>query len=275
MNPYEVLGVERDATPEAIKAAYHKKAKIHHPDVNQNSPESLKAFQEIQNAYEMLSNPQTQQHHHYQHNPFGAEFHFENFDAVFSDLFRRAQQRPRANPPKSVVLEVTLEQVLGGCEFDVVMEDLPGRPTYRVQIPVGVQHEQRIRIPEGGPRPDSALPPGDLFIIIAVRQHPRFRRLPGNILTTDLEIDSLEAILGVKTNIHGLDGTTLAVEVPPGTQYADRIMIPGQGLRSGPDDNRAALYVNIGVKTPTNLTEKHIDLVQRLTEMLPISSRLE
>jgi curved DNA-binding protein len=274
MNPHDVLGVERGATPDQIKAAYRAKAKVHHPDLNKNSPESIKAFQEIQEAYEALSQPEAQHHHHqHQHDPFGA-FDFNTFENVFADMFHRAQRsQPRVNPSKTIVINVTLEQVLTGCEFDITIDDLPEKPVYRVQVPAGIQHEQRIRIPGAGPRDDEHLPPGDIYLLVAVRQHARFRRHPNNILTTDIEIDSLEAILGTEVVIQGLDGSAVRVAIPAGTQFADRVMIPGQGL--GDSGARAPLYVNIGVKTPTNLTEKHIDLVQRLKEMLPNSSRLE
>ncbi len=270
MNPYEVLGIERGATPEAIKAAYRAKAKIHHPDVNNNSPESLRSFQQIQQAYETLSQPQQQQH-----SPFDQWSNHDHFESIFAEMFRRAQaQQPRVNPTKTVVLEITLEQVLTGCEYDLRIDDLPGQPVYRVQIPAGVQHEQRIRLAEAGIRTHEDLPAGDLYILLAVRQHSRFRRHANNILTTDIEIDSLEAILGTKVSITGLGGDTVDIEIPAGTQYADRIMVPGQGLGEV-SGSRAPLYVNIAVKTPTNLGEKHIDLVQRLSEMLPNGSRLE
>lgn len=271
MNPYEVLGIERGATPEAIKAAYRAKAKVHHPDVAGGSRE---AFQRVQDAYDTLSNPQ-KPHQHQQHgfHDFGFGMGGDEFEAVFTEMFRRAHRQPRVNASKEMMIEVTLEQVLTGCEFDVKVEDMPGHPVYRVQIPVGIQHGQRIRIPEGGSREFSELPPGDLYLVIVVRHHSRFRRHPNGVLTTDVEIDCLEAILGTTVEIVGLDGAPFSVTIPAGSQFADRVMVPGQGLSDG--QSRAALYVNIGVKTPTTLTEKHVELVQRLSEMLPKSDRLE
>lgn len=271
MNPYEVLGLERGATPDAIKAAYRAQAKVHHPDVPGGSRE---AFQRVQDAYEALANPQPQQRggfHGHSFNDFG--FGDGEFETVFAEMFRRSQHARRFNPAKEIVLEVTLEQVLNGCEYDVTIEDLPNHPVYRVKIPIGVQHGQRIRIPESGPRPFADLPPGDLILIVAVRNHSRFRRHANHVLTTDVEIDSLEAILGTTVQITGLGGDAIEITIPAGSQFADRIMVPGQGLSDG--QARAPLYVNIGVKTPTTLTEKHIEMVQRLSEMLPKTDRLE
>lgn len=268
-DPYSILGVSRNATPEEIKSAYRTKAKVYHPD-NQETGD-LEKFKELSNAFSTLTDPQQQQQHG--HHQWGGH-HFNMDDLIaqqFEEMFRRAR---RANRDVSGILELTLEQTFTGHEVEVNTTNDPNGPVYRVKVPRSIHHDQKIRIEGGGRRDDPNLPPGDFYIVIAVHPHPRFRR-HHDALVIDLEIDALEAILGTTQEVTGIDGQKIVIEIPAGTQFGDTIRVEGHGFYLANSESRGPLYINAAVKVPTTLGEKHRELVQRLQEMLPIGARLD
>lgn len=268
-DPYSILGVSRNASPEEIKSAYRTKAKVYHPD-NQDTGD-LEKFKELSNAFSKLTDPQAQQSHG--HEQWGGH-HFnmnDIFAQQFEEMFRRAR---RANQDVSAVLEMTLEQTFTGHEVDVNTTNDPNGPVYRVKVPRSIFHGQKIRIDGAGRRDDPNTQPGDFYITISVRPHHRFRR-HHDALVTDLEIDALEAIVGTSQEVIGIDGQKIIVEIPAGTQFGDTIQVENHGFYLSQSENRGPLFVNAAVKVPTTLSEKHRDLVQRLQEMLPIGSRLD
>jgi len=134
-DPYSILGVGRDATPEEIKKAYRNLARKYHPDHNPNDSTAEEKFKDVKKAYDILSEPsKRQQYDNYgftgDEQPgaggFGGGnfgFNFEDiFDTMFGDGFGRsgaAQQRSRRGADVSITLSLTFEEAIFGTEKEV------------------------------------------------------------------------------------------------------------------------------------------------------------
>lgn len=273
-NPREVLGVGPDATLDDIDAAFKSLAKVHHPDRNGGSEESTIKFQEINEAYQTLKRgpQQSQQSHHY---GFGDDFFADQMSQVFGDRIAetiRAQQREAhrraANPDILSRVEIGLEEVFRGCEVEV--RTASTGQTLNVKVPKGIHHGQRMRVPGAGFQRDTAFPPGDLYVELHVKPHTRFRRQDA-ALVVECSVDSLDAILGGETEIVGIDDEVIIVPYPPGTQHGHFVTVPGRGLPIMGDSTgrRGDMIAIFNLVTPVTLTERHRELVNRLSKILP------
>lgn len=274
-DPYEVLGVSRNATHDEIKAAYRSLAKKYHPDLN---PDGEERFKEVTAAYDALSNPhpdKPQPHAHQRHtwNHNG----FQDMNGVFSDIFNemfRQQQQQRRNSDVGVRIAITLEQAFRGCEIEVAVPK-PERPVYRIQVPRSIRTGQRIRIPRAGMCEDPNLAPGDVYVTVVVQPHGTFDP-HGFLLSTNVQINALEAMVGTTVKLTGIDGAEIVVPIPAGTQFGGQIVVQGQGMFV-PDSNpdfRDDLVINVMVVIPSELTEADAPLVKQLNEKLPEGSRI-
>jgi curved DNA-binding protein len=258
-NPYTVLGVPPGSSPEEIKAAFRKLAMEHHPDRHGGSDESKARFQEINAAYEELTKPKAEQ----PESGFPPGFD-EQFARQFAQHFgAHPFFRPR-NPDVTVVADLTIRQAFEGCEVEVLIDSLPGKPTYQVQIPRSVENGQRVVIHGAGAQVHANLPPGDLYIIVRVDLGAYGRQ--GQHLFRTVEVDALEAILGTSVTVETIEGKTISVTIPAGTQFGDRLRIPAHGMYFPNADVRGDFFVNVIVLVPRVLTEKHAGLVDRLRE---------
>jgi molecular chaperone DnaJ len=135
MDPYERLGVARDASQEDIKRAYRRLARQHHPDANQHDPEAEERFKEITQAYEVLSDPAKRQ----RFDMFGDEragaAGFSDFGGIsdlFSSFFGGAGTRPQRGPARGAdilaAVDLTLEEAAVGAEREVEVETLSECP---------------------------------------------------------------------------------------------------------------------------------------------------
>jgi len=259
-NPYDVLGVARTATPEEIKAAYRRLAMEFHPDRN---PDGEERFKEVSAAYDAITKGEDQDDGPH------VTFHWHNVspDQIHSFFHgRRPPPRPRQNSNIETVAEIVLEQAFTGDEVEVTIHILPDSPTYRVKIPPGIQTGQKLKLTGAGMRDHADLPPGDLYVHVRVREHHRFLR-NGQDLYTRVEVDALEAIVGGTVDVIGIDGTVVKLEFAPGTQHESMIGVEGHGMLKG--QTRGSLFGVVQIVVPTVLTEKHENLVQRISEILP------
>lgn len=131
-DPYEVLGVDRSATPEEIKKAFRSLARQHHPDANRNDPSAEDRFKEINAAYEVLSDPEKRQRYDMFGDTDGGAQGFGDFGGI-SDIFAsffggmggsRAQRGPARGQDVLAELEITLEEAALGVERSVEVETL-------------------------------------------------------------------------------------------------------------------------------------------------------
>jgi DnaJ-class molecular chaperone len=290
---YQTLGIPRNASPDDIKSAYRRLARRYHPDVNPDDASAEARFKEINEAHEVLSDPEKRQ----QYDRFGSNWRRTgSFDEAFrqsgvrmdgfgdffgggasgfSDFFEamfggRAQpQRPqRANVEET--LQVSLAEVVSGGRRALTMRvpSPDGRVRQRridVTIPAGVRDGQRLRVAgEGAVRADGSR--GDLFLRIRVEAGSGFER-NGDDLESEVSIGLSEAMLGTQVEVPTPAGRPLTMRVPPETQHGSRLRLRGQGLPQAGGAGRGDLLVRIRVLLPRNLSSREQELFRELARI--------
>jgi molecular chaperone DnaJ len=134
-----------------------------------------------------------------------------------------------------------------------------------VTIPPGVDDGTRLRLTGEGESGPAGASPGDLYVDIAVKKHPRFAR-DGLTLHTEAEVDFVKAILGGEIEVGLIDGEK-TVAIPRGTQPGDTLVIPGEGVPSLRRPGRGDLVVHLQVVLPKKLSAEQEDLLRRYAEL--------
>ncbi|MFL5806344.1 MAG: DnaJ C-terminal domain-containing protein [Roseiflexaceae bacterium] len=290
---YKTLGVDRSASPEQIKKAYRKLARQYHPDINPGNKEAETRFKAINEAYEVLSDKDKRE----KYDRFGRDWQryqqgAPGFDwgaagggpvgggADFSDFFEslfgggRARGAAGGGPSGGLRMdgqdvdsqaEISLEEAFGGAERTVQFHTSNGQPrTINVKIPPGVDTGSRVRVAgEGGPGIGGGKR-GDLYLVIKIAPHSRFERR-GDDLYTKSQTDMYTMLLGGETRVPLLDGKTVTMNVPAGTQNGKIFRISGQGMpRLRAPSTRGDLYVTLDAVLPTTLSSRERTLIEEL-----------
>ena len=284
---YKLLGVERNATPEAIKSAYRKLARKLHPDLNPNDATAKKKFQEINEANEVLSDPDSRK----KYDTYGENWkHAEEYEKArqsqgassghyasgsrgggseedYSDLFGSMFGGRGGRQPKFRGQDYYAELQLPLLEaFRTHKQTLTvNGKQIRITVPAGVEEVQTIKIPRhGGPGANGG-PHGDLYITFHVGEHLRFKRV-GRDLYTTAEIDLYTAVLGGELMLETLDGT-VKLAVKPETQNGTKARLRGKGFPVYKQEGSFGdLIVTFHVKLPTGLTEDQQALFEKLRD---------
>jgi curved DNA-binding protein len=301
---YQSLGVGRDATADEIKKAYRKLAMKYHPDkAKGDKKQAEEKFKQISEAYAVLSNPEKKKEYdefgsQVFKDKFTQEDIFRGFD--FSDIFNDARSesifsrifggqgggRPRTRtrtfrhggpeghyepvpPPKGQDLQVdmpiTLHEMAFGTDKLVSFSHHGQVEKISVKIPPGTVPGKKLRLTgKGSPGPLGG-PPGDLYVKLKEVEHPVFKR-EGNDLLVDRRIKLSEATLGTKVTVPTLDGKTMSLKVPPGTQSHTKMRLKNYGLPTANGKTRGDQLVRIIVETPANLTKKQKALLEELAK---------
>ncbi|MCS6804157.1 MAG: DnaJ C-terminal domain-containing protein [Acidobacteriota bacterium] len=289
---YEILGVSRSATQDQIKAAFRKLARKYHPDVNPGDKAAEEKFKEINEAYEVLSDPQKRQMYDRLGTNWkgGADFTpppgWENirinfgdfgfgggspsgfsdfFEMLFGDAWRGGRTQAKAGPsswgmPRAdteMELPLTIEEAHRGGSRRVVLAD--GR-ALDVKIPAGVREGSLIRLAgqaHGGGRP------GDVYLRVKLQPHSVFQ-VSGDDVTVEIPITPWEAVLGATVVVPTLDGFA-DVKIPPNSQNGQKLRLRGQGLmrRGG---GRGDQYVRLKIVVPTQVSPAEKKLFEQLAK---------
>ncbi len=261
MDHYQILGVSRDATPQDIKKAFRKLAMKHHPDKGGDEAK----FKEIQQAYEVLSDPDKRQQYD-NPNPFEGIFgqggdpfrQGTPFGDIFGDIFGHRRQ-PVKNPDGLFDMDITLENAYSG------MDSTISTPEGKVQlhIPPGVRPGTKFRIPgkAGGRMPN--LPPGDLIVRVNVINPPEWGR-ENDHLFIRVEVNAIEAMIGSAVRIRHLDGKQYDVTIPAGTQPGGRIKMAGLGMPNPQNGRTGDLYLLVNVHVPTITNEDELNALNNI-----------
>jgi len=134
-----------------------------------------------------------------------------------------------------------------------------------VKVPAGVATGKRLRIPGKGEPGRNGGPAGDLYIHIRVQDHPLFRR-QGDDLTINKEILYSEAVHGTDIEVPTIQGKTLRMKVPPGTQPNARLRLKGHGMPSMNGSGNGDAYVQISIHVPKKLNKKQKEALKKLSE---------
>jgi len=269
MDPWQTLGVSKDASPEDIKQAYRKLAMKHHPDRGGNEAD----FKNIQTAYDDITSgratqpPPNSGFNGFNHNdPFGWSAHFgEGFGAP---PFGFQHRRMRKMEDLSVEYAISLEDLYHG-KADKIRIMTPDRGAYielDVNITPGMPSNARIRYPGAASTHIPGVVPGDVFILIAQKPHAKFRR-DGDDLHTEKEVSIFDAMLGKDISLTTLDGRLLQMRIPPGARPGLRMRVAGSGMpKSNGSSNNGDLYVQLNMKVPMlkeeDLDKKLVDIMR-------------
>jgi len=294
---YKVLGIDRKATIEEIKKAYRKLARKHHPDLNPNDKGAEQKFKEINEANEVLSDPesrkkydkygdqwkhadQIEQAQREQASAGGGGFgggqsfggfggggsHFEgdqDFGDIFGSMFGGA--RGRQARFKGTDLQAELQLDLRDAAITTPRTLTVNGKQIRLTIPAGVENGQTIRIKgHGGPGMNGG-PAGDLLISFSIAADPIFKR-EGKDLYVNFDLDLYTAVLGGEIMVDTLDGK-VKVPVKAETQNGTVVRLKGKGFPVYKKDGSFGdLFVTYTVKVPTNLTAQQKELFQQLAK---------
>ncbi len=293
---YEILGVPRNATEKEIRQAYRRLARKYHPDVNPGDKEAEQKFKEIQEAYEVLSDPEKRaKYDRYGHAWRQAEqgfagptpdfetpgmgFDFRTFAEEFDlgSLFDRFFGGGRAGrttwaPPIrgqdiEQPVELSLEEAYHGTTRLIEVPSPTGARRIEVRIPPGVTDGTRVRVAgEGGPG-FAGGPRGDLYLVVSIRPHPLFER-KGDDLYTEVAVPLYTAILGGEVPVQTLKGRVM-LKIPPETQNGRVFRLAGLGMPRLHGSGHGDLYAKVRVVLPTNLTERERALFEELRRLRP------
>jgi curved DNA-binding protein len=269
-NAYETLGVSRDASDADIKKAYRQLASKHHPDKGGDTAK----FQEIQSAYDSLSDPVKRQQHD---NPFagqqGNDIHFDfrngGVNDIFEHLFRNAggfhhqarYQQPRKNKDLRVQLTVPLSSTLEEQKKTVSVKTTKGDSyTVDVDLPRGVSDGATVKYKQLGDNVIESLTRGDLYVIINVINDTPCQ-INGINLISQIEIDSIDAMLGLDKVVQGIGDREYLVKIPAGVQPYAKFALKGQGLYHMQADTPGDLIVDVKIVTPT-LTPEQLEILK-------------
>lgn len=286
---YKVLGIGKSASVEEIKKAYRKLARQLHPDLNPNDKEAHKKFQQVNEANEVLSDPDKrkkydqygkdwqhadqfeQQRQQRGNNQQGGAQDYSNFgDQDFSSFFEsmfgqgggRQRQTKFRGQDYQAQLQLNLEAAMATHQQVLTVNG----KNIRITIPAGVENGQVIKLAGYGAPGVNGGPAGDLYITFNITAHPVYKRL-GNDLYMTATIDLYTALLGGNVTIDTLSGK-VKLTVVPETQSGTKIRLKGKGFPVYKKDGQHGdLYVTYTVQLPVNLSDKEKALFTELKNL--------
>lgn len=247
MDFYSILGVSQSASQEEIKKAYRKLASKYHPDRGGD----IKKFQDVQQAYEILSDPVQKANYDNPQPQF-------NFSDIFSQGGQHFRTPPR-NPDTNISIQIPMEQMIKGGDMHIDV----GYTQEVISIPAGVRDGTRIRISGKGRQRFPGAQPGDLLIRIIVQYPDNIYREADDIYQ-QINVNSLCAVIGHSVNVDLYDGRKVKVKIPKGTQNGEKLRLNGYGINNSQSRRIGILYLVINLITPVITNEKHIDLLNTI-----------
>lgn len=291
---YKILGLDKHASIDDVKKAYRKLARKHHPDLNPNDKEAHKKFQQINEANEVLSDPEKRKKYDqygkdWQHadefekarqqqgyqsanrgrQTYSGDYGGEDFSDFFSSLFGGG------NGPKSHGREAKFRGHDYEAELHLKLLDVykthqqtltVNGKNIRITIPAGIENGQRIKLKGHGGAGIHGGPNGDLYITFHIEDVQGFKR-SGNDLFAIKEIDLYTAVLGGEITVNTLGGE-VKLKVAPGTQNGSKVRLKGKGFPVYKQEGHFGdLYITYQVKIPVHLSEKEKELFLELSKL--------
>jgi len=289
---YETLSVAREAGQDEIKRAFRKLAAKYHPDRNPGDAAAEARFKEANEAYAVLSDPDQRRRYDTMGSAFHSQFDqdeiLRNFDFgnIFSDMGLKGFQfnfggggpQPgygpgggygfNAPPPRGKdteqILEISFFEAVKGGKRTVQLRRPDGSlDSVDVRIPPGISTNKKLRLRGRGLSAVPDGPRGDLYLKIAVAEHPTLRR-KGIHLEVDAFVDLSLLLMGGEVSVQGLESES-TVRVPPLTPPGAKLRLKGQGVpKMGQSGEQGNLYIVLKVQLPDTLTEEQKEAVEAL-----------
>lgn len=301
---YRILGIDRKASEKEIKQAYRRLARQYHPDVNPSDQAAQEKFKEINEAYEVLSDPEKRrkydklgaQWQNWQRMGFepssfdwgqwfaqpggGARVKYVDLEDLFGEaspfseffnvIFGSPRTRTRTRVWQTAERGRDLEQLV-----EITLQEaftgtkrtlsISGR-RIEVKIPPGVDTGSRVRVAGQGAPGMRGGSPGDLYLRIAVAPDRQFQRRDDN-LYLELPVDIYTALLGGEVKVPTPKGIVM-LKIPPGTQGGKVFRLQGQGmLKLKKPQERGDLFAKVKLRIPENLSKEEKELFERLAKM--------
>ena len=302
---YKVLGLEKNASQDEIKKAYRKLARKLHPDLNPNDSAAQKKFQQINEANEVLSDPEKrkkydqygkdwqhaeefekarQQQKSYQQQSSGPGnfggggyaggaggfegFEGGDFSDFFESMFGGAAGRGSGRGSQFRGQDLSAE-----LQLDLSEVYAPHKRTLtvngkniRLSIPAGVENGQTIRIKgHGGPGVNGG-PNGDLLLTFNIVNNTQFKREGSNLYSNE-ELDISTAALGGEVTVKTFQGKA-KLKVKPETQSGSTVKLKGKGFPKYKQDGQFGdLFITFNVSVPQNLSDREKELFEELKKI--------
>lgn len=293
---YKILGIPKTASADEIKTAYRKLARKHHPDLNPNDPQAVKLFQQINEANEVLSDPEKRKKYdqygeNWKHaeqyeearrqqqtaggyagsNPFGeGEYYsYGGDDGDYSDFFASMFGNRGGGGGKArfkgqdyrASLQLNLSEAYSTHQQTFTING----KNIRITVPAGIENGQEIKLAGYGAPGVNGGPNGDLYITFEIINNTAFIR-KGNDLYLNLPLDLYKAILGGEETIDTLGGK-VKTKVMPETQNGTKVRLKGKGFPVYKKDGVFGdLYITYQIQIPTGLTAKEKELFEQLSK---------
>jgi len=288
---YKILGVTKKATEADIKKAYRKLARKYHPDLNPNDKVAEKNFKDINEANEVLSNPENrkkydqygehwqhaeeyekakQQQQRYQRSNQGTsgQYSEEDFSEFFENMFGGASSHTRGRQVKfrgqdfNAELQLSLKDVYSTHKRTLTVNN----KNIRITIPAGVENGQIIKIKGHGGLGVNGGPNGDLYIQFSIINHSRFKRDKANLHVT-IDLDLYKALLGGEIMVDTFNGT-VKLNIKPETQNGSKVKLKGKGFPKYKEEGAFGdLYITYNIKIPTKLSAEEKALIKQLQKL--------
>ena len=293
---FKILGIERNANSDSIKRAFRKLARKYHPDVNPGNSQAEARFKEINEAYEVLSDPDKRRKyeqfgaHWKQASGFGSngrgntEFDFGgygNFDDFVNDLlgrfggarggagfpggfaasqgFPRNQERSTLNLDAETTLQISFAEAFNGTKRTLsVNED-----RVQVLIPKGIKSGTRLRLKGKGNLQPGIGKRGDLYLNISVQPHSIWR-LEGEKLIAELPVSIDELALGAVITVMTPDGEA-QLNIPSGTPPGRGLRLKGKGWPF--DEGRGDLIFSLNMIVPDHWSNEELSILRQLQKV--------
>ncbi len=296
---YQILGVDRSASADDVRKAYRKLAMQYHPDRNPGDKRAEEKFKEINEAYQVLSDPQKRARYdqlgsaysNWQQrggspNDFdwsqwfsgqpgaggGTRVEYGDINDlfgqdIFSDFFRSifgggggGRAQASTRARQAPAYQQPVSITLDEAYHGTTRTLQSDGRHLQVRIPPGVKTGSKVRVAGGGPE---GL---DLYLIVEVEPDQRFERQGDNLRGT-ATVDLFTAVLGGEAEVQTLDGT-VKLKIPPGTQPEQVFRLSGRGMpRLKSAQGKGDLFVRVKVRIPKNLTEKQKSLLQEAARL--------
>jgi curved DNA-binding protein len=299
---YQILGVSKTTTSEEIKQAYRKLARKYHPDLNPGDKTAEQRFKEINEAQEVLSDPEKRSKYdqfgqYWQQAAAGTPYsgtggfdysQYGNFEDFINELLGRFSSQPTGGR-RSYSYTTAPSGGFGGFEdlfgssvrspttdteaaitltFAEAWHGTQKRlqldgETVNVRIPRGAKPGSRIRLKGKGRISPLGQQRGDLYLTIALQPHPVYK-FEGDNLVSEIPITPEEAVLGGEIKIPTPDGSVM-MKIPPGVDSGQSLRLRGKGWRDA-RGNRSDRLIRLKIVTPKELTQREREYYQKLRQ---------